>query len=425
MMIKDLGIIPSETIAKKFSAKPHQDTPLMTGFGEVLLPCLEVLGVRPEQLLADTAAYTPELGIPELRSLIAGKISGRLGSNILSDQVVVSPGSKMAIYNLLQSLEGDVIIPVPSWPTYFTQAKMLGKRIIPFEAYPSGGSGFDLAAFKKLLQHAAGNTLILNSPSNPTGAVIQQEQMEEIACLCRAADVFIISDEVYADIVFSDNFFVSPYRYSPDNVAVIGSMSKSFSGGGWRGGYCVLPQGEAGTQLRTNIHAIAGATWSGCSAISQHILIALLSARHTPALLQVISDMHEVTGLSIYNKWKGEIDMLPPQGAFYLYLNFDEYRESLERNLSISKGSELEALFNRYQVPALSAHHFGANESQLSVRISYAQLLQPDAATLSGFLNIRQKEERLLLWKQYLQASDAYKFFEQQMKIIQHKVSGA
>ncbi len=272
--------------------------------------------------------YTPVPGIPELRKAVAGYYDRFYGVKATQDNVIVSNGGKHSLYNLFMALidPGDeVLVPAPYWVSYPAMVELAeGKPVI----VPTAPENDFLAQVKDLEAFTTPKTkvLILNTPSNPTGCHYPQAQLEEIANWARSKGIFIISDEVYDRLVYA------PASYStlstfwekyPEDVAIVGALSKSFCMTGWRVGTTL-----AHPDLIKAMIKIQGQSTSNVNSMAQK---AALAAFEGPWDLvdemKVAFKRRRDIAYDIITSWPGVI-CPKPDGAFYLFpvLNmfFDE-----------------------------------------------------------------------------------------------------
>src|SRR3989441_4496675 len=237
----------NEAVAKRRAA--GRET-IHLGFGEASFPLHPLLATALAEAAKHTG-YAPVLGIPVLRQAIAAYLARKRGLTFSSDQIIVAPGSKPLLYALMQVLEGDLLLPVPSWVSYAPQARLAGKRIIAVPTDPHDHHRLIPHMLSEALARAQrdGATprlLLVNSPNNPTGGMLDRGDMEALAAWAREAQVTLISDEIYAELAHGWCEHVSPARFYPEGCIVTGGLSKAFSAGGWRLGYVAIPQSEEG-----------------------------------------------------------------------------------------------------------------------------------------------------------------------------------
>jgi aspartate aminotransferase len=174
------------------------------GFGEASFPLHPILRAALVEAATRTS-YAPVLGIPALRQAIAGYLTRTRGLDVSAAQVIVGPGSKPLLYALLQVLQGDLLLPSPSWVSYAPQAELAGKRVIPVDVDPADHHRLMPQVLSSALEGArrAGadpRLLLVNTPSNPTGSMFAPGDAEAIARWARGQGITLISDEIYAEL---------------------------------------------------------------------------------------------------------------------------------------------------------------------------------------------------------------------------------
>jgi aspartate aminotransferase/aminotransferase len=182
--------------------------------------------------------YTANAGTASLREAIAAKLAVRNGLAVDPDQVVVTHGAVNALLTALMVLvePGErILIPDPGWPNYQMMATMLGAEAC---LYPLGEEFEpDLEQLEALAAQPGAKVLLINSPGNPTGAVWRPETLERVVEIAYEHDLYVLSDEVYEDIVF-EGAHVSPATFDPDGrVITVSAVSKTYAMTGWRIGY--------------------------------------------------------------------------------------------------------------------------------------------------------------------------------------------
>jgi aspartate aminotransferase len=190
--------------------------------------------------------YGPAQGLPELRETIAGYISQTRSIKIGPEHVSVVPGGKPIIFfPMLALLEpGDeVIYPNPGFPIYESMIQFLGAKPVPIPLIESRGFSFDLARFRESINSRT-KMIILNSPHNPTGGLIPEEDVREIAELVRDRDLIVLSDEIYSRIYYTREPPVSIASLPGmlEKTIILDGFSKTYAMTGWRMGYGVMPE---------------------------------------------------------------------------------------------------------------------------------------------------------------------------------------
>ncbi len=318
--------------------------------------------------------YLPTAGLPRLREAIARYHRHHFDIECEADQVVVSPGSKEMIAMILAVLQGTVVIPTPSWVSYLPQAKILKKDVITIRVQKESGYRLTPDLLTHTMEHlqADQKILILNHPNNPTGAVYSKEELEGLAEVCRRHSVIVISDEIYALTSFEPDQYTSLMKVYPEGTIVTGGLSKDRSCGGYRLGVGIFPKEPK--ELIEDVLKIAGSTYSCVAAPIQHAAIVAYSM--DDSVEGYVRDCRELNALvgrkvsSLFGAIPG-VEATEPQGAFYLYVDFNEQREKF-----LEIGLETSADFARHliqveHVAVLPGSALLLPEDDFSARCSY------------------------------------------------------
>jgi aspartate aminotransferase len=189
--------------------------------------------------------YGPVQGLPEVRAAIAAYVSRTRGIEVQADNVVVTPGGKPVIYfPMLALLHGgdEVIYPNPSFPIYESMIRFTGATPVPIPLIESRGFSFDLDVFRRKLSDRT-KLVILNSPQNPTGGVMPEEDIRAIAELVRDRNLIVLSDEIYARMSYGrPPFSIASLPGMLEKTIILDGFSKTYAMTGWRLGYGVLPE---------------------------------------------------------------------------------------------------------------------------------------------------------------------------------------
>lgn len=347
---------------------------LHMGFGESPFPVPERL---QESLKASVGRkeYLPTGGLEELRNTVAKYYEDKVGLDASKYDVIIAPGSKLILYSLQMSIEGDLLMPVPSWVSYKPQARMLNTDVIKVPTMlDDNGLQINPEELNKAIKDARAegknpSKLILNYPSNPTGLMINEENLREIAEVCIAEDILIISDEIYGFVAF-DNTYRTIAKYAPDNTAITSGLSKHLSLGGWRVGIGFIPKAVDG--LYSLMCNIASETWSCVPAPIQQACIDAYKGHD-----DIEEHIHACTGIhglmnQYISKGLNELGLQTPlaQGAFYTYPNFEGHRAELA-SIGIKTSKDLAAhLMKEYGLATLPGTAFGADPEVLTLRLS-------------------------------------------------------
>ena len=269
--------------------------------------------------------YTAVQGIPELLQAIATKLKRDNDIDYAPEDIIVSNGAKQSLFNLFQTVlnDGDeVIIPAPYWVTYPELVKYAGATPVIIETNEIGGFKITANQLKEAITPKT-KMLVLTTPSNPTGSVYSQEELEALAQVLKGTNVIVASDEMYEKLVY-DIDFVAAASISEDmyqRTVTINGLSKSVAMTGWRFGYLATPN----KTLISAMNKLQSQSTSNINSITQKAAI--------PALLgevdQDIENMRRAfegrcdEAVKLFNEIKG-LSVLKPQGAFYLFVNIKD-----------------------------------------------------------------------------------------------------
>lgn len=213
-----------------------------------------------QSIKAGFTKYTPSSGIDELKTAIIRKFACDNGLEYLKSEVVVSVGAKHSLYNAMLALvnPGDeVIIPAPYWVSYPEQAKLAGGVPVLVETDESTGLIATAEMIESVLSPKS-KLLVLNSPSNPSGAIYSRKQLQEIADLAVSRGLYVLSDEIYEKIIYDGNEHVSIAslgREIRERTVTVNGLSKSYSMTGWRLGYAGAPKEIAAAMTKIQDHS--------------------------------------------------------------------------------------------------------------------------------------------------------------------------
>lgn len=308
--------------------------------------------------------YAPTPGIPPLREAIARKYSEFYQLPTKAAQVTVSPGGKFSCYLTILatcSAGDEVIIPAPFWVSYPEMVKLAGAK--PVQVLATDATGFKLTpAMLEAAITPRSKLLILNSPSNPTGAVYTREELAALTAVAVSHNLYIMSDEIYEHLLYDGVTHVSPASFSAEareRTIIVSGFAKTFAMTGWRLGTIVAPApiskaiGELQSQMTSN--ATTFAQWGALAAYTEK--------EKTQAALDemlVAFDRRRKFLHTELNRIPG-INCLRSEGAFYLFPNISSF--------GIDDVTFCERLLDEQKVAAVHGSAFGA---QGFMRISYA-----------------------------------------------------
>ncbi|WP_287417205.1 pyridoxal phosphate-dependent aminotransferase [Oceanithermus sp.] len=226
--------------------------------------------------------YTPPAGIPELREALARKFERENGLAYAPDQITVGAGGKGVLYNLFQAIldPGDeVILLAPFWVSYSAQVELAGG--VPVVVKSTAETGFvpELEAVAAAVTERT-KAIVVNSPSNPTGAVYPPELLRGLARLADERGVFLVSDEIYEHLIYEGEAY-SPGRDAPEWTITVGGAAKSYAMTGWRIGWAAGPK-----EVITAMTKIQGQSVTHPTTFAQWATIAALEAPESRAFIE-------------------------------------------------------------------------------------------------------------------------------------------
>ena len=347
---------------------------LHMGFGQAPFPVHPRLA-EALRAHADENAYPPVAGLTELREAVLAHQARVAGIDPDAYDVLVAPGSKLILFAVQIALGGDPLLPVPSWVSYEPQARMLGRRAVPVPASAEDrGLLIEPHTLRDAIRsaRAAGQdprTLVLNSPSNPTGLVVPQDDLRGIAEVCEAEDVAILSDEIYARLTF-DGTYPTIARHAPERTIVSTGLSKHLSLGGWRLGVGLVPKAMDG--LFDRLVSIASETWSGVAAPVQRAAIeAYRGHDDVEASIEHARRIHAAVATRAAERLRvAGLDCALPQGGFYLWPDLDPVRRAAPNDDPLTSARLADALLRERGVVSLPGSAFGEADDVLRLRLS-------------------------------------------------------
>jgi aspartate aminotransferase len=294
--------------------------------------------------------YGPSAGLADLRQTLAEYVSGTRAVKVTSDEVVVVPGGKPIIFFTIMALieEGDeVIYPNPGFPIYESMIHYVGGRAVPIHLREERDFSLDVDELASIINDRT-KLIILNSPQNPTGGLLERKEIEQIARIIGDRNIMVLSDEIYSRLLFDEgkHFSIMSVPGMQERTILLDGFSKTYAMTGWRMGYGVMRPDLAAhiTRLMTNSNS--------CTASFTQVAGIEAIRGDQSSVDQMRSEFQRrrdvfVAGL---NKIKG-FSCRMPKGAFYVFPNI--------------KGTEwrskplADALLEQAGVAALSGTAFG------------------------------------------------------------------
>ncbi len=385
---------PSETLAVSTKAKTlrAQGRDVIDfGLGEPDFNTPQNVIRAAEHAMAEGfTKYTPPVGLPELRRVIAEKLKRENDLDFTPEQIVVSCGAKHVLYNLAMLLVGpgdEVIIPGPCWVTYPAQVEMAGATpvIIPTTA----DEDFKITG-EVLKRYITPKTkgLILNSPCNPTGTVYTPEELQDLAQVLLDTEMFIITDEIYEHIIFDGVKQISIASLDPALKArsiIVNGFSKTYSMTGWRLGYCAGPadliEAYGRLQSQTTSNATSFAQMAGIEALTgPQDTVDMMVAEFERRRNFVVWQLNAMPGVSCNM----------PRGAFYVFPKVDALYGKAAQGRTVQTSMDMaDYLLDEAGVALVPGDGFFDDRY---IRISYATSME---FLQSGLERMRQALEQL------------------------------
>ena len=341
------------------------------GFGESPFP---VPNSMQDELIKNVhkKKYLPGNGLLKLIKAIAKFFKFKFGYNYSFENIFVGPGSKELIFQLLYLLEGPLMVPAPSWVSYGPQANIRSKKFIPITTDIKNGYRLQASELDKTcsLQKNSQKILILNNPSNPTGSVHSPDELKDLSEVCRKYKVIVISDEIYSLIKFGNDDFEGIANYYPEGTITTSGVSKAFSAGGWRLGFAMIPNELS--EITQPFSAFISETFSCVSAPIQYgVLPAFENYELVKNYVERCKDIHGAAGNFLYNKFTEiGLNCPKPEGAFYLFPDFENYKDSLNSRGIFNCNDLCTILLKETGVALLPGSNFYLSNDFFGVRVA-------------------------------------------------------
>ena len=312
----------------------------------------------------DFTKYTAVGGTLELRDAIRERHKSDFASDYARDEVMASVGGKQVLFNAFQVLveHGDeVIIPVPYWVSFKDIVQYSGGTPVYVLCDESRGYELTAAMIEKAITPKT-KVILLNSPSNPSGAVMSSKDMQAIVRIARDRGIWVVSDECYVYLNYTGEYFsTGSMTDCKDNVVIAGSLSKTYAMTGWRMGYALAPKA-----VIKGMQKLQSQSTSNPTSIVQKASVAALTGSQ-----QVVAEMR-ADYVRLRDQILAELATIPdvtcnkPEGAFYVYPNIGAYvgRKGVESASELSR-----RLLHEAHVVTVPGEAFGTHSH---IRFSYA-----------------------------------------------------
>jgi aspartate aminotransferase len=341
------------------------------GLGQSPFP-VPVPIVKELQANAHQKDYLPVKGLPALCDAVAGYYRRTQNLSYTGDDVLIGPGSKELMFILQLVYYGDLVIPTPSWVSYAPQANIVGRPVRWVATEEKNNWLLTPEELDKLCCNdpTKPRIVILNYPNNPAGYSYSEDQLRALAETARKYKIILLSDEIYGELNFKGNH-QSIARYYPEGTIISSGLSKWAGAGGWRLGTFTFPSSLS--WLRESMAVVASETFTATSAPIQYAAVRAFRGgveleRYLVNSRRILQGLSEWIWTSLTD---AGVMVAKPEGAFYMFPNFEPLRDSLV-DRGINSGAELcRKLLDETGVAMLPGSSFGRPENELTARMAF------------------------------------------------------
>ena len=330
------------------------------GFGQSPFPVPESV-VSALRINANKHTYLPIQGLDELRSAIANHLKNTNNNDFKSEDIVIGPGTKELMFLTQIAFQGEVLLSAPSWVSYQPQA-FIAKNKVHWIQTTSGSNWFPtVEQLENKIKSIKNQNLILfmNSPNNPSGTVCKK--LEEIAEVAKKYKLIILSDEIYSQLTFN-NQYKSISNFYPERTIVSTGLSKWCGAGGWRLGFFAIPNQLK--KLKNSLKILCSESFTSVSAPIQYAAVEAYKGNHS-TYLNGVKKILSFTGEYVYENLKSNtINVIKPEGGFYLFPEFTNAK-------FVSSSEMCKDILNKTGVALLPGSDFGLDSKKMFARLSY------------------------------------------------------
>ena len=330
------------------------------GFGQSPFPIPEkiVLALKENASKKD---YLPMQGLNKLRKAISESLFKKTGLHYDKDNIIITPGSKEAMLLMHVAFNGEIILPAPSWVSYEPQAKIAENKVHWLQT-SRDNNWFPRAEDIEKKIKSIGNKnaiLIINSPNNPSGTVCKN--LKEIAFIAKKYEIKILSDEIYTDLTFDQNY-LSISKFYPEGTFISGGLSKWCGAGGWRLGFFASPSGNK--EFISALKTLASESYSTVNSPVQYAAVEAYEGNYEDYKSKTTNILKSVGNYVYTNLKSNKILINPPQGGFYLMPEF--------LNSKFKTSSEMcDDILSKSGVALLPGSDFGFKPDKMLARLSF------------------------------------------------------
>jgi len=363
-----INIKPSATLAiNELSQKLEKEGKKIYkfGLGQSPFPIPNTI-VKQLQLSAHKKDYLNVSGLLELREAIAKYHSQKNKYPYTAENIIIGPGSKELIFQTQLIMDGDLLLPSPSWVSYEPQANIINKKIHWLNTTAKTNWHLSPKILDEVCQLNQNITklLILNSPNNPSGTI--HGDLKELANVAKQHDVIVIADEIYAELNFTGEY-KSLTHYYPEGTIISSGLSKWCGAGGWRLGTLSFPNEL--NHIRKILRSVVSETFTAVSTPIQYAAIKAYTGDYRNYLDQSRKILSCIAAY-VYNELKESgLNCQKPQGGFYILCDFSNV---IKISNEISNSSSLtKKILKDTGCAMLPGSDFGINENHLITRIAF------------------------------------------------------
>ena len=333
------------------------------GFGQSPFPIPQNI-INELKKNAFAKDYLPVNGLPNLRLSILKNLKKKKLCNFNKDNILIGPGTKQLMFLLQMAFDGEIILPAPSWVSYDPQAIIARNKVHWIQTKIENNWHATSNEIEKILDKLKNKNkmIILNNPNNPSGT--NASNLKELSKVFKKYDLIVLSDEIYSDLNFS-NDYDSIAKYYPEKTIISNGLSKWCGAGGWRLGYFAIP--EMLNKLNDKMQILASEAYSCPSAPIQYAAIKAYSSDQNKYLESSIKIL-QLIAEHCYKKFKtNNIDVAKPGGGFYIMPDFTK----LLKHKYKSSEDFCKSLLKDTGVSVLPGSDFGFKKKQLIFRLSF------------------------------------------------------
>ena len=368
--ISRISVSTIATVLQKAEKLKVRDTKLADfGAGEPDFPTPDhIKKAAIKAIEEDFTKYTATGGIRELREALVEKHAKDYGSNYTEEECLITAGGKQAIFEAMSAVlnDGDeVILPTPHWVSFLEIIKYEGGKPVLLETSESENFAVHAKAIERLITPKT-KLVIVNSPNNPTGAVVPPGEMEKILALAIRHNLLLISDECYCHFLYDGRKPLSlGSSREREHLLIVDSFSKTYAMTGWRVGFALGSTRLLGNMLKLQSHST-----SNPNSIAQKAALAAVEGPQTHVDMMRIEYRHRRDRIIEGLRSIPGVRCVPPHGAFYAYPNFGYY---LKKDGLGDTRVLAERLLQEAHVAVVPGTAFGTQEH---IRLSYATSLE-------------------------------------------------